>query len=232
MEPAKKRIRLTPQEFPIMDLPNEILEIIFMKLPMQYIQQNIALVCKRFQEITRTENFVKSIGIELISKEEWGLRDQVDDRVLARVKKVLEIYPKCGIELTYKIPYKRSEWIWGYRWMSAFKPFATSITKMSLQIQHHEWTDGCVYFEHFIYLENLESLDFDTSRADKEFVCLPNAEDEFWDNFPKLKSLRLNMGLKNWMHCVSLKSTDTSLFFLNCTIYVGLFDFAEHHHFL
>ena len=104
MEPAKNRIKLTPQEFSIMDLPNEILEMIFLKLSMQYIQQNIALVCKRFQEITRTENFVKRI--ELISKEnlEYDLRDQIDERVLERLKRFLKYI--LNVELSYLTNYQ------------------------------------------------------------------------------------------------------------------------------
>ena len=102
MEPARKRKRKDkiPKDTKILDLPNEILETIFLMLPRKDILQNVALVCQRFLEITRNPNFVQNVKIDL-SPDENDIT-KVEKSCWQRVKKVLQIYPRCEIELYHK----------------------------------------------------------------------------------------------------------------------------------
>ena len=45
-------------EIGILHLPNEILKIIFMKLPQYDVQRNLALVCKTFLDISRLPGII------------------------------------------------------------------------------------------------------------------------------------------------------------------------------
>ena len=66
MEPVQKRIKMNSQEpgAEITDLPNEVLETIFLKLSRYDVQHNVALVCSRFLNIVRRPIFVQSVKIE------------------------------------------------------------------------------------------------------------------------------------------------------------------------
>ena len=82
MEPVQKRIKLLakPQEKKgILDLPNEVLELIFLQLSQYEIQRNLALVCKRFLTITRHPKFVETVKIEPIGKvDKWTSDHRVE----------------------------------------------------------------------------------------------------------------------------------------------------------
>ena len=202
MPPARKRKKMSPpspQETGILDLPNELLETIFMKLSQEDIQQNVALVCRRFLEITRNPKFVQNLKIKL-SPDENDCR-QLQKSCLERAQKVLKIYPQCQIELyhqTYGADCSGNliNEIIGYSWMGCFSPFASSITKMTLEVTHEYVSD----FSDFIALENLEYLDLEISVPDAvdgvefELVGPNDLGAEFWNNFPKLKFL----SFRNW----------------------------------
>ena len=201
MEPACKRKKISPQETGILDLPNEVLETIFLMLSQEDSQQNVALVCRRFLEITRSQNFVQDLKIELAP-------DETDDRYIdqsevkkscwERVEKVLKIYPQCKIELHFETM-SSNDPLWsyvvydliGYSWMSNFSPFATSITKMTLSVIHYDLKD----FSDFIVLENLEYLDLTILPhfMIREPFKPQDLKAEFWKKFPKLKSLNFGM---------------------------------------
>ena len=194
MPPARKRKKMSPpspQETGILDLPNELLETIFMKLSQEDIQQNVALVCRRFLEITRNPNFVQNLKIELSPDKDDFRRLKRSCR--ERAHKVLKIYPQCQIELHHQTsgPYRGGHpinEIVGYSWMGYLYPFASSITKMTLNVTYEYLSD----FLDFIVLENLEYLDltFSAPAPDYDLVAPQDLGAEFWNNFPKLKFLR------------------------------------------
>ena len=197
--PARKRKKMSPpspQETGILDLPNELLETIFMKLSQEDIQQNVALVCRRFLEITRNPNFVQNLKIELSPDKDDFRRLKRSCR--ERAHKVLKIYPQCQIELHHQTsgPYRGGHpinEIVGYSWMGYLYPFASSITKMTLNVTYEYLSD----FLDFILLESLEYLDLTISapepEGDDEFelVAPQDLGAEFWNNFPKLKFLSI-----------------------------------------
>ena len=199
MEPARKRKRKDkiPREVKILDLPNEVLETIFLMLPLKDILRNVAMVCQRFLEITRNQNFVQNVKIDL-SPDEYDIT-KVEKSCWQRVKKVLQIYPKCEIELyhiTKGLNGIAINDIVGYSWMSCFSSFASSITKMTLDVTHENLDN----FSDFIVLENLECLDLTISAPEdpleegEELVGPGDLGAEFWNNFPKLKFLTF----KSW----------------------------------
>ena len=204
MPPARKRKKMSPpspQETGILDLPNELLETIFLKLSQEDIQQNVALVCRRFLEITRNPKFVQNLKIKLRPDENDFRR--LKKSCLERAQKVLKIYPQCQIEL-YHQTYGADcggnliNEIFGYSWMGYLHPFASSITKMTLAVTHGYVED----FSDFIEFENLEYLDLTISAPDDhdedvddyELVGPQDLGADFWNNFPKLKFL----SFRNW----------------------------------
>ena len=179
----------SPQETGILDLPNELLETIFLKLSQEDIQQNVALVCRRFLEITRNPNFVPNLKIEL--RPDGNDFRRLKRSCRERAQKVLKIYPQCQIELHHQTSgpdFMKFNEIVGYSWMGYLYPFASSITKMTLNVTYEYLSD----FLDFILLENLEYLDLTTFAPDESFdlVAPQDLGAEFWNNFPKLKFLR------------------------------------------
>ena len=197
MEPVCKGKKMS-QETGILDLPNEILEPIFLMLSQKDRQQNLALVCRRFLEITRNPNFVQDVKIKLIPSGENNPA-RLKKSCWERVEKVLRIYPQCKIELYHEAMFLFNEII-GYSWMINFSPFAASITKMTLNVTHRVLRN----FSDFIVLKNLEYLDItikprNVDAVDAGVTFVPqDLKAEFWNNFPKLKSLKFI--LDRWMN--------------------------------
>ena len=50
----------------LMELPNEILQKIFLLLPEFHVQNSLALVYKRFLDITRDPIFVQTLEVDLV----------------------------------------------------------------------------------------------------------------------------------------------------------------------
>ena len=192
MEPVCKGKKMS-QETGILDLPNEILEPIFLMLSQKDRQQNLALVCRRFLEITRNPNFVQDVKIKLIPSGENNPA-RLKKSCWERVEKVLRIYPQCKVELYHEAMFLFNEII-GYSWMINFSPFAASITKMTLNITHRVLRN----FSDFIVLKNLEYLDItikprNVDAVDAGVTFVPqDLKAEFWNKFPKLKSLKFSM---------------------------------------
>ena len=79
IEPVPKRMKIQhfQQERGLMDLSNEVLELIFLQLSQSDIQQNLALVCRRFLNIKRHPKFVQAVEIEPIGKKKkWDQLQQ------------------------------------------------------------------------------------------------------------------------------------------------------------
>ena len=203
----RRKIQHFQQEKELMDLSNEVLEMIFLQLSQSDIQLNLALVCRRFLNITRHPKFVQTVEIEPIGKtknwDQFKCFPEYDfpGSCLKKIRKVKKIYPNCKIELKClldandnfgdnkrksiqtRIELKR------YTWMKKFRPYAKSITKLTLMATHLFNRN----LSHFLYFENLESLDIDFTVIDEDIVPdIQEAEANFWGKFPKLKSLRIN----------------------------------------
>ena len=179
---------MNAQEPGIMDLPDEVLEMIFLKLSRYDIQHNLALVCRRFLNITRRHVFVPSvvIGDSFIDSE-----TNFPECCLEKIEKVKKVYPNCNIKLICLLADEYDEHILpGYSWMKKFLPYDSSITELNLRWKHN-WLDASDFLD-FIFLENLESLDLDVSLTDKnDGPSIQDVEAEFWKKFPNLKSLKI-----------------------------------------
>ena len=199
MEPAKKRMKLKSDVSNITDLPNEVLGMIFLKLPRYDVQQNVALVCKRFLDITRQPIFVQVIEIKADAD---PLPETFLKCALKKIEQVKKVYPNCKIEFTCKFDdddVHNYRHVMNYSWMASLLPYDSSITKLALKLGFHKIVD----FENFIFMENLESLDLDVSNSDQIFgmSSIQDVEAKFWDKFPNLKSLKIKS--KYFYDCVS-----------------------------
>ena len=214
MEPVQKRMKLGSNSPNILDLPNEVLETIFLKLSQYEVQQNVALVCSRFLDITRRPVFVQNVLIYpmQIEKPHWRLPTfDFPNCCVKKMEKIKKFYPNCNFELTcpmyapQNIHYDQDEpkeyretVLIGFSWMKTLLPHASSITKLTLAVDS-ELDD----YSDFISLQNLESLDLDISMAHSSGDCIHNLKAEFWSNFPILKSLRIKTKWDTDEKCVS-----------------------------
>ena len=157
MDQVHKRIKMDTGERGILDLPNEVLEPIFLMLSQKDIQLNVALVCHRFLEITRKSIFLETVSISLFPNINGrNLKQSTVDRI----KGVLKAYPECKLELyqAYDMTDDMDNVIvlWGYLWTRDLLPFASSIYKLQAEVPcFNEYLDD---FSDFILLENLECL--------------------------------------------------------------------------
>ena len=215
MEPEQKRMKMDSQKRGILELPNEVMELIFLMLSQHDIQQNVALVCRRFLEITRKPNFLETVEIELIP-EENGSRNLARS-CIEKIEKVLKIYPGCNLEL-FQAPdemrgtaHSKND-IVGYSWLKEFVPFASSIIELKVESMHEDSKD----FSEFILLENLRCLDLDVSYTDTHGgESIQDEEAEFWNKFPNLKYLRIKSDYEQC--CVScLKQVLICCIFSDC----------------
>ena len=212
MEPAQKRMKLRSDGPNILDLPNEVLEIIFLKLPQYDVQHNLALVCRRFLTITRQPIFVQIVKIEGDAVFDEDDEETFSEVALEKIEKVKNIYPNCNIELTCKLEYedgvdyldfrKHDKYVLHYAWLKQLQPYDSSITKLTLGLRFNDADD----FSYLFFMENLESLDLDTSFSDQVYSTssIQDVKAEFWDNFPNLKSL--NIKSLYYSNCVSILS--------------------------
>ena len=215
MEPVQKRMKLGSNSPNILDLPNEVLETIFLKLSQYEVQQNVALVCSRFLDITRRPVFVQNVLIYpmQIEKPHWRLPTfDFPNCCVKKMEKIKKFYPNCNFELTcpmyapQNIHYDQDEpkeyretVLIGFSWMKTLLPHASSISKLTLAVDS-EFDD----YSDFIFLQNLECLDLDISMAYSSGDCIHSLEAEFWGNFPILKSLRIKTKWYNDETCVSI----------------------------
>ena len=199
MEPIQKRMKINPQERRMMDLPDEILTEIFLNVSQQDIHRNLALVCRRFKDITRSPIFAPNVKIEPVFKDIPYLRIPIiefPDCAVRKMEHMRKIYPKCTFEIRFTAYEPKCQCehcdqcveeehfpplLIGYAWMKEFLPFANSIIKLDLRVEQNDIKD----FDDFIRLENLELLDLDSVKY------IEDLDATFWDNFPNLKVLKI-----------------------------------------
>ena len=177
----RKRMRLTPQQTGILDLPDEILENIFRKLPQRDILHNVARVSKRFLMITRMPQFVQTAKIELLSDDEYP--GDIANSSIEKVQNISKCYPLAKIELEYeKTEY--DEMIL----MDPLKPFANSVTSFNLRIENsYDVPEDCSSLTCF---KNLEKI-FIQDPGSEDCIHLTDIEEDFFSNFAELKEIAI-----------------------------------------
>ena len=174
----RKRMRLTPQQTGILDLPDEILENIFRKLPQRDILHNVARVSKRFLMITRMPQFVQTAKIELLSDDEYP--GDIANSSIEKVQNISKCYPLAKIELEYeKNEYEMIS-------MDPLKPFANSVTSFNLRIENsYDVPEDCSSLTCF---KNLEKI-FIQDPGSEDCIHLTDIEEDFFNNFAELKEI-------------------------------------------
>ena len=182
-EPTQNPSETNSKEIKITDLPDELLEVIFLKMPQKDLHQNVVLVCHRFKNIIYHPKFTPTVTIQV-----WPNKFECTQVETAR--KVLEIYPNSKFEFFYDIKnHIYQNHCNMSHWFKRIWPIKSSITKMTIQCDFEDFTT----FSLEAQFENLESLDLN---IDYTFVSLFDwgpamAGPEFKYHFPSLKSLKL-----------------------------------------
>ena len=128
-----------PSKTKITDLPDEVLELIFLKLFQQDIHRNLVLVCQRFKSIIYQPKFAPIVKID---------DDFKDISVFKKVEKALKIYPNSKIEVLYN----RGGTNWGLK-LAKFSPY---ISKLNMSCR---FDFGHELLEKIRNLNNLEALE-------------------------------------------------------------------------
>ena len=186
-EPTQNPSETNSREIKITDLPDELLEVIFLKMPQKDLHQNVVLVCHRFKNIIYHPKFTPTVTIQV-----WP--NEFECTHVKTARKVLKIYPNSKFEFFYDIKkymYDNDMDLWFDRiW-----PIKSSITNMAI---HCDFED----FEIFMFraqFENLESLDLNIDYTPVAIWEIPGIPSPvitgngpgFENYFPTLKSLKL-----------------------------------------
>ena len=202
----------TLSEAKVFALPNEILEKIFLLLPQSHVQKNVALVCKRFLDVTRQTNFVPSLKVNLVpaldSPNSIYKPDEFD-----RIQKCLKNYPNCKLVVCYTERKKdyasKSELNTKNQHMHFFMrsliPFAPSMKTLVLNlIREHAFAEFCeelarkevsfetlktIVFVFESYRTIWGTVDNDLFTWDQSVSLIQEAGPEFWGNFPNLTTV-------------------------------------------
>ena len=214
MESAKKRRKITSKQREIMDLPEEVLETIFLKLSKYDVYRNLALVCRRFLKITRGEVFAPNVKLKYDLNGRTYCQSPIYKfpeifKVCTRkMENVLKIYAKSTFHLLCSASFdqrckfehcdKCTEYdlgdplLIGYSWMKEFLPVVDSITKLTLAL-HHLPIENHAEFTTF---KNLTCLEI-TVQSNYESLYgngqngIEDLEAEFWNFVPNLHSLKV-----------------------------------------
>ena len=84
----------------LIELPNEILQKIFLLLPEFHVQNSLALVCKRFLKITRDPIFVQTLEVDLVQAFNSPNSIYKSDEYV-KIQRCLKIYPECKLIIQY-----------------------------------------------------------------------------------------------------------------------------------
>ena len=112
----------------LLDVPDEILEMIFLKLPVNNIQLNLAFVCKRFLEISRFPGMVKDLTIKLRNM----TCEEEMSQCLTKAKYALACHPNLALKLKYVDTFDEdNEDEVNVLLMEEFRPFVPFVKKIS-----------------------------------------------------------------------------------------------------
>ena len=174
-EPTQNPSEMNSEKTKMTDLPEEVLEIIFLNLSQQDLHQNLVLVCQTFRNIIRHPKFAPIVKIEIISGK-W------DIGCIEKAEKALKIYPNAKIDISYNVTEYRYVNSMAY-WMKNLRKIQSSISKMSIQCSLKD----IELFSSLAQLENLESLDLNIDyRFYQDWI-----EFENMNFFPSLKFLKI-----------------------------------------
>ena len=225
LQPLKRR-RINDEKtvIGILHLPNEILYQIFLWVDGKELHANIALVCKRFLQVSRMEGMVTrwcfdltcGISSSLSTNEVRGLKRWVTQVSLEKIQDLLRFHPNCKLELSC------SEVINGY---TSFFPWdrkgifqTTEFDKIVPSVEAITITAiGTMksmnsFFDHLITFPNLHFLEmFFGDDHPVWYGCLfplqkpkissiHTAPTLFWSKFPNLTCLNITT---NYEGCVS-----------------------------
>ena len=154
----------------ILNLPNEILVQIIIKLAQDDILKGVALVCKRFLEVTRLPKMLQIINIPCLGYFEEDL---------PRIQNCLAIYPKSLLyidDLEIKLSLGHLE---------VLESVAPSIQRLKITV---DFDMDFAYPPLFQNIKVLELDDIDYLEDDFDLHGIG-----FWKQFPNLTALRLNL---------------------------------------
>ena len=174
MIPRESGTPQNPSKTKITDLPDEILESIFLKLSEKDVHRNLVLVCQRFKNIIYRPKFTPIVKIVAIP-------GRFDISVFEKVEKALDIYPLSKIEVVYNlIGLKMME-----EWMEHCAGFFPWVSKMSLSCTTLDFR-AFAKFTDYEQFETLECLDLNL-----EFSHDLLTKIDFRNRYPALKSLNI-----------------------------------------
>ena len=190
LEPPCKQMKMDLPQVRLMDLPNEILKMIFLCLKTKTIHQTVASVCKRFFDLTRLPEFCETFQIEMkCESKEKGETYRISNYCLERIKKLLKVFPDCNLQLCYNDEYKVGceEF---FKVVEDLVPFQSLITELKLSFHGEvDWESS----SKMICLKKLKHLHIDLSNYEwthgDDITDLPS---DFWNNFPNLISLKID----------------------------------------
>ena len=176
----------------IVDLPNEVLETIFLKLPQFDVQHNVALVCRRFLDITRRPTFVQSVVIDL---DELCIRDGLN-----KMEKVQKIFPNCNFHLVWN-----NHLLYSFEWMKEFEPYEEFITKLVMK------TYSKLDLTDFLHFSNLSDVEYKCRGARGGLLSThaANLESDLRQKMPNLQNLTLKYPMGKWLWKDSMKVSHT-----------------------
>ena len=162
----------------LLDLPNEVLAKIFSKLRQEDVLRNVARVCKRFLEITRTKEVLPIIRI---------YDTFVNPTVPRRIQNCMRIYPRSKIELGIRhAEYSKMKSL-GIPTTDRIGTVASFVKYMSLGFV----LDNARTQRPFPKFENLEFLWLNDIA---EFLIMDGLKVRmFWSHFPNLRYLYFNV---------------------------------------
>ena len=129
----------------LLDIPDEVLEFIFLKLPVYDVQWKLALVCKRFLKISRFPCIVKNFSLTLPDMD----NEERMNQCLSKAKRVLALYPNSKLELRYFSNFELNYWREADNQLRMWKlkPFSPFLKKIIFKI---DVRDSYKYFMDYI----------------------------------------------------------------------------------
>jgi len=166
----------------ILDIPDEILEKIFLQLSTHDVQQNLAKVCKRFLKVSRFSTMVSKIWLTI--------ENMADEDEMEKVETAVRLFPAASLELIYEQDYVESFTKGRNEFrLENFEPFVSSLTKLTLELyERNDFRRMTETQIRFLALEYLK-LDIDLDIPINSYLKIP---ERFLDNFPNLTSLTIH----------------------------------------
>ena len=135
----------------ILDLPEEILEIIFRQLSIHDVQQKLAKVCKQFFKISSLPGMVKDFRLTI---EYLGDAQEMQE-CLAKAQNVVENFPGSKLELIEEQRFSTLLAIWHEPAKPLFKslePFTPFLKKLAIKTKVSSEFESRLIFEALEYL--------------------------------------------------------------------------------